>query len=286
MTRPSRTSRLVPLTFELCNNPVPTTFRNRSSPFSVPDLYFVPNNQISFVFLFLHANDSMRAVIRPMHPIFVQVFCFRARSLPQLSAPRATRSALISFTKRHRALPFPTASTARDGIAVNRGQAKCPITLIPNGSKRADRLPMSLAPRQGLSPHCNSPVSKRSALPIPGVPASSTPTANTSPSPARSAAKDGARTSRAIQPPPGAVPRAPPLQISVATFPKSAQSNRPSAQTPECPVPAGMPPRTSRCSRSPGKIAEPLPCLYQFFVRKCSDKFKVIVFAEFTETDC
>jgi hypothetical protein len=46
---------------------------------SVPDSLTSPNNQISFVFLFLHANDSMRAVIGQMHPIFVQVFCFRAR---------------------------------------------------------------------------------------------------------------------------------------------------------------------------------------------------------------
>ena len=31
--------------------------------------------------------------------------------------------------------------------------------------------------------------------------------------------------------------------------------------------------------------AEPLPCLYQFFVRECTDKFAVIVFTEFAETD-
>ncbi len=40
-----------------------------------------------------------------------------------------------------------------------------------------------------------------------------------------------------------------------------------------------------RCNDIAAQNTEPLPCLYQFFVGKRSDKFAVFVFAEFTEPD-
>jgi hypothetical protein len=40
-----------------------------------------------------------------------------------------------------------------------------------------------------------------------------------------------------------------------------------------------------RCNDMAAQDTEPLPRLYQFFVSKRSDKFAVIVFAEFTETN-
>src|SRR6266404_8436293 len=101
----------------------------------------------------------------------------------------------------------------------------------------------------------------RPAPPTPNAPASSAPTASTSPSRAHFPASGWTRTSPATPPPPNAIPSALQPRKSVATPPKSLLSNLPSAQTPECPVPARMPPQTVRCFRSPGKTAWPLPCL-------------------------
>jgi hypothetical protein len=40
-----------------------------------------------------------------------------------------------------------------------------------------------------------------------------------------------------------------------------------------------------RCNDIAAQNAEPLPSLYQFFVRKRSDKFAAFVFVEFTKPD-
>src|SRR5947207_237799 len=93
----------------------------------------------------------------------------------------------------------------------------------------------------------------QSALPTPNAPASSRPTANTSPSSAYSRALGSARISPAIPPLPGAIPHALSSQKSVATPPKSPQSNRPPAQTLKYPAPARTPPRISRHSQALGK---------------------------------